>query len=150
MVAKEIADSMGTFDKIDFLDDNNPIAIGNLSEYESFKSEYDSTAVAIGNNKSRLEYIQKLKSAGYIVTVLKHKRAYVSPSAIISEGCFIEPMAVIHTDVNIGTGCIISAGTIVNHNSIVGYGCHLNCGTIVKARADIPANTRTHYAQIIG
>ena len=30
MVAKEIAESMRKYDHIDFLDDNNPIAVGKL------------------------------------------------------------------------------------------------------------------------
>lgn len=150
MVAKEIAESMHTFEKIDFLDDNNPIAVGKLGEYEIFKAEYDSAAVAIGNSELRLNYIEKLKAAGYILPALIHERAYVSPTASISEGCFIEAMTVINTEANIGTGCIISAGAIVNHNAVVGNGCHLDCGTIVKARANIPANTKTDYGQIIG
>ncbi|MBR4626739.1 MAG: PglB [Ruminococcus sp.] len=150
MVAKEIAESMNRFEKIDFLDDNNPIAVGKLNEYEKFKSEYDSAAVAIGNSELRLDYIEKLKAAGYILPALIHDRAYVSHTASISEGCFIEAMTVINTEANIGTGCIISAGAIVNHNAVVEIGCHLDCGTIVKARVNIPANTKTDYGQIIG
>lgn len=150
MVAKEIAESMRQFSNIAFLDDNSTIAIGRLNDYEMYLTEYSCAIPAIGNSELRLDYIEKLKRVGYIVPVMIHERAYVSPTASISEGCFIEPMAVIHTDVNIGSGCIISAGTIVNHNAIVGCGCHLNCGTIVMARADIPANTKTDYGQIIG
>lgn len=150
MVAKEIAGSMHTFDKIDFLDDNNPIAVGKLDEYEKFKTEYDSAAVAIGNSQMRLDLIQKLKAVGYILPALIHERAYVSATATISEGCLVEAMTVINTDASIGTGCIISAGAIVNHNAVVGNGCHLDCGTIVKARTVIAEKTRTDYGQIIG
>lgn len=150
MVAKEIAESMRVFEKIDFLDDNNPIVVGKLNEFEKFKSEYDSAAVAIGNSEIRLDFIEKLKATGYILPSLIHERAYVSPTASISEGCFIEAMTVINTDANIGAGCIISAGAIVNHNAFVGIGCHLDCGTLVKARVNIPANTKTDYGQIIG
>lgn len=150
MVAKEIAESMNEFSHIDFLDDNNPIAIGKLNEYEKFSSEYHAAVVAIGNSELRLEMIEKLVQCGYDVPVLIHSNAYVSPSASVGIGSFIEPMCVIHTGVMIGTGCIISAGTIVNHNAIVSDGCHLNCGTIVKARAVIESNIRTDYGKIIG
>ena len=36
LMVKEIAESMSCFDKIDFLDDNNEIAIGKLCDYEEF------------------------------------------------------------------------------------------------------------------
>jgi UDP-3-O-[3-hydroxymyristoyl] glucosamine N-acyltransferase len=63
-------------------------------------------------------------------------------------GSFIEPMAVVHTEVTIETGCIISAGVIINHNSTIHKGCHINCGCVVKARAEIDEKTRTGYNEI--
>lgn len=39
MVAKEVAESMNCFDKIDFLDDKNPIAVGKLCEYGGFSTD---------------------------------------------------------------------------------------------------------------
>lgn len=149
MVAKEIAESMGTFSDIAFLDDNNPIAIGKLNEYAYFINEYDSAVIALGDAKMRLELLTELENCGFEIPVLMHKNAYVSPSAIIGKGSIIEPMAVIHTDVKIGAGCIISAGTIVNHNAVVSDGCHLNCGTIVGARANVNVMTKSDYGQII-
>lgn len=149
MVAKEIAEAMGVFQKFSFLDDNSTKAIGRITDYEKYIEEYDEAIVAIGNTEKRMELIEKLERAGYIISVLRHPQAYISPSAVIGKGCFIEPMAVIHTDVIIGTGCIISAGTIVNHNAIVNDGCHINCGTIVGARAIIEYGTKSDYGEII-
>lgn len=148
MVAKEIAESMGCFDQIDFVDDVNEIAICKISEIESLVHEYDSAVVAIGNSELRLNLIDGLCKIGYDVPCLIHERAYVSPSAKIGMGCFIEPMAVVNTGVEIETGCIISAGAILNHNSIIHEGCHINCGTAVKARAVIQACTRTGYNEV--
>lgn len=145
MVAKEIAESTKKYDTISFLDDNNPIAFGKLNEYEKFCSVYQDAVVAIGNSKLRLELLDKLKKSGFEIPVLIHKSAYVSPSAVIGEGSFIEPMSVIHTDVHVGVGCIISAGTIVNHNSQIGIGCHLNCGTIVASGTEVQSHTKTQY-----
>ncbi len=145
MVAKEIAESTGEYDTIDFLDDNNPQAIGKLNEYERYKSIYTDAVIAIGNAVLRLELIEKLEKCDYEIPVLIHPKAYVSPSAVVERGSFIEPMVVIHTDVSIGVGCIISAGTIVNHNSKIGSGCHLNCGTIVASNSIIQSQTKTQY-----
>lgn len=150
MVAKEIAESMNVFSGIAFLDDNNPVAVGKLNEYEKFVHDYDSAVVAVGNSVLRLEMLDKLEQVGFEIPVLIHKSAYVSPSAKIGAGSFVEPMAVVHTEVVIGRGNIISAGTILNHNSKIGAGCHLDCGSIVRARVDISANTKIACGQIIG
>lgn len=40
MVAREIVESMDCFDSISFLDDNNPIVIGKIHEYEDFFDNY--------------------------------------------------------------------------------------------------------------
>jgi UDP-3-O-[3-hydroxymyristoyl] glucosamine N-acyltransferase len=149
MVAKEIAEATGLYDRIAFLDDNSSAAIGRLSDFDKCSDVFDSAVVAIGDAEKRLKLIERLIGAGYDVPVLIHPRAYVASSATINMGCFIEPMAVVHTDVVIGTGCIISACTIVNHNAVIGEGCHLNCGTIVGARVNVPACAKTDCGQII-
>ncbi|WP_296726263.1 PglB [Ruminococcus sp.] len=148
MVAKEIAESMRKYDHIDFLDDNNPIAVGKLGDFENLSNVYDSAVVAIGNSDFRLKLIEELRKVGYNIPCLIHERAYVSPSAKIGMGSFIEPMAVVHTEVVVETGCIISAGVIINHNSTIHKGCHINCGCVVKARAEIDEKTRTGYNEV--
>jgi len=148
-VAKEIAEAMGMFDRIAFLDDNSSAAIGRLSDFDRYTIDFDSAVVAIGSAETRLKLIEQFVAAGYDVPALIHPRAYVAPSAEIGRGSFIEPMVVIHTDVMVGMGCIISAGTIINHNAVVGEGCHLNCGTIIGARANVPSCTKTDYGQIV-
>lgn len=150
MVAEEIAEATGAYDKVEFLDDKSPLAIGMLRDFESFVGQYTAAIVAIGNSELRLAYIEKLEEAGYTIPCLIHPRAYVSPSAVVGKGSFIEPMSVVHTGVEIGVGCIVSAGTIINHNSIIGSGCHLNCGTIVLARAVVSSGTRTDCGSVVG
>lgn len=149
MMAKEIAEAMGQFEHISFLDDNSSAAIGRLSDFDRYTIDFDSAVVAIGSAETRLKLIEQLVAAGYDVSVLIHPRAYVAPSAVIGQGSFVEPMAMVHTDVSIGMGCIISAGTIINHNAVVGEGCHLNCGTIIGARANVPSCTKIDYGQIV-
>ena len=149
MVAKEIAESMGIFEKTDFLDDNNPIAVGEIDDYRKFRDRYECAVVAIGNTKLRLKLINELKDAGYKVPALVHERAYISPSVVISEGCFIEPMAVVNTDVRLEKGCIISAGAVINHNAVIEQGCHINCGSVVRARKIVPSCTVTSIGTIL-
>ena len=145
---KEFAGELDIYDKIDFLDDNSDEAIGKIDEYPDFVNEYTCALVAIGNAETRLKYSDKLKAAGYKIVSFISRRAYVSPSAKIAEGCVIEPMAVVSTGVKIGRCTIVSSGAVVNHNSTVGEACHINCNATVRSNSNIPAKTTVDYGEI--
>lgn len=75
MVAKEIAESMGCFDRIDFVDDVSEAAVGKICDIEKLVHEYDSAVVALGNPELRLKLINGLCEMGYNVPTLIHERA---------------------------------------------------------------------------
>ena len=89
-VVKEIAESMNFFDKIDYLDDNSNHAIGKFNDYEKYKDKYNYAFVAIGNTKLRMEWIEKLENAGYILKNIIHKTAIVSNSTKLENGIVVE------------------------------------------------------------
>ena len=132
LVAMEIAESMGIFDRISFLDDFAKSAYGKeitgtLADAENLLSEYECAAVAIGNPKLRRELLEKLKSIGYETPPLVSPLAYVAPSARIEGGSFVEPMAVVHSGAEISEGVIISAGAVVNHKAVCLPFSHVDC-----------------------
>ena len=141
-VAYEIALSMACYQKIDFLDDMNPVAIGRLSEYGQFADEYDCAFVAIGNPASRLIYIENLVKCGFHVVNLISPYAYVAKSAIWGKGCIAESMSVVNPNTEIGDGCLICAGAVINHNAIVGDGCQIDCNATVASNAIVPSQTK--------
>lgn len=145
MVAKEIADSSGSFGKIAFLDDENKIAIDSLGNYGLYAGEYKYAVVAIGNPDVRLDYIRKLDASGFYLAALISPRAHVSPSATVAGGAIIEPMAVINAGASVGAGAVVCAGAIVNHNATVGAGCLLQCGSIVAAGKSMSEKTVLGY-----
>ena len=145
---KESARTLNLYDKIDFLDDNSDEALGKIADYKKFVQTYECAIVAIGDSNIRLDVTQKLKAAGYKIETFISRRAYVSPSAKIAEGCVIEPMSVISTDVEIGRCTIISSGAVVNHNSTVAEGCHINCNATVRSNSSVPAKTKVDYGEI--
>ena len=147
-MAKEIAENMGCFGKIDFLDDSSDTAIGKLNDYERFAQQYNYGIVAIGNAEMRLNFIQKLKEACYRVAILVSPKAYVSPSAQILSGTIIEPMATLQANSTVCIGCIISSGAVVRHNSFVGDGCHCDCNSVVMTGAIVPAKTKVLCGEI--
>lgn len=149
VVAKDIAESMGCFEKIDFADDhakttpNGIDVIGTTNDIENLVCDYHNIVVAIGNPEVRLQLIRKFveEVPCHIVTLVS-PRAYVSPSAQIGMGCIIEPMAVIHTGVVLSVGCIISAGAVINHVSMCCDGVHVDCNATVAGNTVVPAGTK--------
>ena len=148
-VARETAEAMGCFGKIHCLDDNNPSAIGKLSDYLKLFGEYTHAFVAMGNPVLRLEWLGKLEAAGYGLPVLISPKAYVAPSAQVMGGSIIEPMAVVHSNALVKTGCLICAGSIVNHNAVVESGCQIDCGAIVMSNATVPAGTKVPCGAVV-
>lgn len=148
MVVREIAQATGRFDKIDFLDDNNAVAIDSTNNISKWVSEYKIAIVAIGKADVREKYLTLLKQCGYELATIIHPDAYISPTATIGSGCVIEPKAVIHTDVKIGDGCFISAGAVVNHNSVLEDTCHINCGAIIASGVIVPKGIKVDYGLV--
>lgn len=147
-VVKEIAEDIGIFDKIDFLDDFNPLAIGRFDEIEKFKHEYKNAVVALGNADLREKLVEKLKATGYNVISAISPKAYVSKSAKIGYNTIIEPFAVVNTESQIGNGTFICAGAIINHNVKIGEYCTLQCGSVVPAHLNVAAKTTLDYNNV--
>ncbi len=132
--ARVMRDTEGNpvYDKIDFLDDLKPGAVGKINDLPVFKKEYQDVFPAVEKYKQRLEMYAKAKRFGFTVPVLIHSEAYVSPSATIGEGTVILPKAVVHAGANIGKECILSIGSLIDYDCVMEDGVHLDCGAIIK------------------
>lgn len=130
-VIKEIAEDIG-YERIGFIDDINPNALGKIKDVEKFKN-YQEAFVSIGNNTIRNKLLSLLKEVGYHIPILIHPTAYVSKSAVIEEGTVIEPKAIVNTHTKVGKGSIVSVGAIIDHDVSLGKCVHINAGAIVKA-----------------
>jgi len=148
-VVKEIAEAMGTFEKIDFLDDNSELAIGNLANNEKLAGEYSYAFPAFGDSNLRMKWMDKLEENCYTIPVLVHPSAFVSPSASVYPGSVVEAKAMVNTSTVIERGCIINLGAIVDHDSFVGFGCHVDCGAIVKAHCVLMAHSKVESGEIV-
>jgi len=147
IVAKEIAESMGCFGKIDFLDDKNSLAVGKVLEYDKLFGEYTCIFVAIGNSDIRLDLLQKLEKSEYDIVTLISPTASVAPSAKVMCGSVIEPMAVVQSFADIGVGCLVCSGAVVKHNAVVSDGCYIDCNSVVMQGACVPSRTKVEASK---
>ena len=149
-IVREIAEDSGIFDKIDFLDDSSPLAIGKFGDAEKFLKDYRNAIVALGNAELRLACIEKLRAAGFQIPAIISPRAYVSKSAKIAAGCVVEAVAIVNANAALSEGVFVCAGAIVNHNSSVGKGCTLQCGSVAPANSTLPDKTALKYNEVYG
>ncbi len=148
--AKEIALSMGCFEKVDVLnqfygvpeaeDEYHEISIGSLDAYESFAGTYSYAVAAFEDSQVRLDWSNKLIEAGFAIVSLISPKAFVSPSAQINQGCIIEPLAGVNSNVSVGACSIIKMGALINHNSIVSEGCCCENYSVIKTGAYVEAH----------
>ena len=148
-VVKEVAEALKRYQKIDFVDDNSPEAVGKISDLEKLRKEYGSAFVSIGNNHLRSELLQKLKNMRYEIPILIHPSAYVSKTCKIESGTVIGPKAIISTNTYIGAGSIISAGAIIDHDVIMEPCVHIDVGAIVKAGGKVKKEIKLKAGEVL-
>ena len=131
-VVAETAAACG-YEKIDFLDDSSPDAVGKTDQLEELVNRYDGVIVSIGNSEVRRELIHRIQHVGAPLVSLIHPKAYVAPSASVDIGSIVLPGAVVHSNAGVGIGCIISIGALIDHDAVIEEFSHINTGAIVGA-----------------
>lgn len=145
----DVAQQLGTYEEILFLDDNAEAAKGKCTQYLQFADEMTEMYPAFGNNESRLTWEKTLQEAGIPLARIIHPLAYVSPTAVIADGCVILPYAIVNTNCMVKQGCIINCGAIVDHGCILEEGVHVGPGAIVKAENRIPKYKKVEAGEVI-
>lgn len=125
----ELATACG-YNVIGFFDDdcekNDKLIMGKpvLGRISNLKSLVDKAfAIAIGDNRTRYKIMTYIRKHGGAVPSLIHPSAYISKSAVIGDGVYIQMGAVIWTKVKIGDGSIISPNTVIAHHTTIGKAC---------------------------
>ena len=148
-VVKEIAEAIGIFDKIAFLDDdpNNKYTIGPLSDVKKLIDCYPMATVSLGNSFLREKYMNELETLGYIVPSLIHPTATISPSCQHGRSVVIEARCVVSAGAIIGRGALISGASVIEAEAQIGAFTHIGSAVtvdknaVVKDYARIPSGT---------
>ena len=130
---RELAESLRLFPKIAFLDDDpeNPQALAACQDCDRFQTEYPVAIPAVGDNALRLRWLRMLIRAGFVIPVLIHPTAEVSPSAQISYGTVVEARATIGPGVKIGAGSVIASGATIERGVVLPEGAMVRCGQVI-------------------
>jgi len=98
-------------------------------------------APAIGGNAVRERVCARLLAGGHTLGTFVHRRAWVSPSAVLGPGTVVMAGAIINAEARLGAGVIVNTGAIVEHECVVGDYAHLSPGSALGGGARVGART---------
>ena len=76
--------------------------------------------VAIGDNRVRRSYAQRLAAAGLELVNAVHPSAVVSPTAVLGRNIMVAPGAIVCTEARVGDGAIINTAAAIDHECQIG------------------------------
>lgn len=91
--------------------------------------------IAIGDNKTRFEVLQRLKADGARFRTIIHPAAVVNRLATVMDGAFIGARAVVNPRALVGQAAIVNTGAIVEHHASVDMCAHVGPGAVLTGRA---------------
>lgn len=135
-VVADCAAVCGTWSEIAFTDARHPAldqsgewpVIGTDAATAELVAGWDDVLVAIGDNRTRQEWLTGLRESGANLPVLVHPSAAVSPRAGLEPGSVVFSLAAVNTGARAGLGCIINTGAIVDHDCTLGDAVHVAPG----------------------
>ncbi|WP_069637352.1 UDP-N-acetylbacillosamine N-acetyltransferase [Campylobacter pinnipediorum] len=136
LVVADIARAVG-YDEIIFLDDNKE------NKFNPSLKKLD-IIIAIGNNKTRKEIMQKVQNAGFNLISLIHPSSVISPSTKIGNGVVIMPNVVINAS------AIIQDGVILNSSCVIEHECFIDRYSHISPNASLAGNVKVGELTHIG
>lgn len=117
--------------------------------FKKIQSQDTSLYPDFGNSKGRINWENKILEARIKLAKIIHPLAYVSPKAVISDGCVFMLYAIVNTGTVIKIAYIINIGTIIDNDCILEEGCHLATGAIVKGENYLPEGMKVDSREVI-
>lgn len=145
-VIADIAQKLGSYETISFLDDGDskesmglPI-VGKTSDVEKYVNTAD-IFVAIGNSKVRGDFIERLLAMGANVPTLIHPSAVIGACVEIDKGSVIMAGAVINPCTTIGKGVIVNTASSIDHDCRIEDYVHVAVGAHIAGSVIIGKHT---------
>lgn len=146
-VVADCAKCVGYID-IEFLDDNRHTdnvlgysVVGGVSDAAKYDKSTTDFFVAIGNNRVRVDLLNRLADMGCGIATLIHPKTVVSEFASVDKGTLVMPGAVINAGAQIGFGAIINTGVCVDHDCKIGRGVHISPGAVLSGTVSVGEGT---------
>lgn len=150
-VVREIAQAIGIFEEIAFLDDNphNRLAIGPLSDIGKLANRFPVATASFGDGLLRQQQMDALESLGYIVPTLIHPSATISPSATVARSVVIEARSIVSAGTVLGRGALVSSASVIEAGADIGAFSHIGSSVTVAKNAKVQAYLRVPSGTVV-
>jgi UDP-perosamine 4-acetyltransferase len=146
-VVLDILRTAGLHRVVGFLDANPDLhgtevaglpVLGHLNMLPKLKAKgIGGAMVAIGDNRVRQSYAQKLAAAGLELVQAIHPSAVISSTAQIGRNVMVAPGAIVCTDARIADGAIVNTAAAVDHECEIGEAAFLAPGARLAGRVSV-------------
>jgi UDP-perosamine 4-acetyltransferase len=145
-VVLDILRAGATYNPIGFIDADPALAgtsvgglpvLGHLNALAKLKGKVSAAIVAIGDNRARPGYSQKLRERGFELINAIHPSAVASTMAKLGRNVVIAAGVVISTEAAIGDDVILNTSAIVDHECEIGPAVHICPGAAIAGRVRI-------------
>lgn len=111
--------------------------IGKTTDVQRLHSTYKKLIVAIGNNRVREKIYKEASELSYIFPNIISESAYISPFAVIGNGCIILNNAIVQNGAVVGNGVILNPGVEVHHESKIGNNVLIYTNSVIRTYAKV-------------
>lgn len=145
----DVIQAMGGYRIVGVLDDNPAVrgelldvpVLGGAEQLANLHQQGIRLAVnavgGIGNVKIRIQIFERLAQDGFAFPALVHPRAVVEPSASLSAGVQVFPLAYVGSEAKAGFGTIINTGAIISHECSLGDFVNISPGAILAGQVQV-------------
>ena len=111
--------------------------LGSIHLLGKLKSKAAGAIIAIGDNRTRLSYAQKMQSSGWTLVRAIHPSAVVAASAQVGINVVVAAGAVIGVDSTVTDSAIINTCAVVDHECTIGSAAHICPGALLAGRVTV-------------
>ena len=129
-----------------FIDDNSDLlgkcvngvpVIGDFSMILNLIENIDRGIIAIGDNRKRAVFFNKMQDIGLQTISAIHPSAIVAKTASIGNGTVVAANAVINPSAEIGDNCIINTGATIDHDNCIADNVHISPGANLAGNVSV-------------
>jgi sugar O-acyltransferase (sialic acid O-acetyltransferase NeuD family) len=113
----------------------------NRLEHIARAQNVTTAAVAIGDNRVRLEHAVEVRRAGLTLATLVHPSATVAESATLGEGTVVCAGGRVCVEARIGRACIVNTNAVVDHECVLGEAVHICPAAALAGRVEVGDGT---------
>ena len=116
--------------------------LGSIDEIftENNRHRFDEVIVSIGSRENttiRRLLFERLKAHNIVVGQVVSPSAYLSPTAVLGEGCIVMPNAIINSGVILSDNIFVHSGTVIEHDCRVSSHAFLSPGVVLAGYVHI-------------